>query len=253
VVVDGLSHLLVKRYLPPRDGTPGGKPPDLKVEILADSGLRWPLLIGSPDSPQEMADKICYASVEGEPFSFQVISPIPDDLRKGPLYFRNRRISALKPEDLREFEVSLAGPQGVSSWVLGKPAEFWQLHAGDQFQLKDKNSIDENLVRKVVRLLGREEFRVDEWVPGESDFAAREIDSERFRVRISFFELGSDFKGFQRLFLGVRQGESGAQESTWGRCDAPGLRDLPFLVDQPTAAAILDLVEHLQAVTEPAH
>ena len=136
--------------------------------------------------------------------------------------------------------------------MLGRPAEFWQLHIGDRFRLKDKKSIDESLVRKVVRLLGREEFRAEDWISGEKDFASREIANERFRVRVSLFNLGSNYPGFQRLFLGSRQGEGGAEGGTWARCDAPGLTELAFILDRATAGAIHDLVEHLQAVTEPA-
>jgi hypothetical protein len=50
-----------------------------------------------------------------------VVTRIPDDLANGSSWFRDRRISKLLPESLREFEVTLRGEKGDMTWTLGRP------------------------------------------------------------------------------------------------------------------------------------
>ena len=258
-ILETLQLLLVKRYIPqPKGDLPpetGLGSPLLRLEVSTDAGARHILTIGRPaQGSDEATQGILYIAVEGEPFYYQVkrTATIPEDLLKGPVWFKNTRISKLDPENLREFEITLRTEAGERTWTLGRPDDAWTFWADGDFIPVEGKSLNQKLVKNVVALLGKEAFRVDSWRSGEMDFAARKIAGDRFQIRISLMEVTGAPSGFQRLFIGQEEAVEGIAIGNWARVNAPGLADLPFILECQAVRVFQDLADHLQEITVPA-
>jgi hypothetical protein len=263
-LVDVLGSLKVKRYLPQEGGQPsketGLAEPLLKLEVRTDAGSRWSLAFGRPaappaapgqPSPEEPPADLFNISVKGEPFVFQVVTRLPGELLKNPLYYKNARISGLSADELSEFELIGRSGNEERVWTVGRPVESWALWTDGPVRLKPKKSLEEIKVTRVMNTLARDAFRVEEWKPGEKDLAAREIADDHYRLRLTFtrFKEGHEHKGFTRFYLGAPSEGGGG---TWARVNAPDLKELPFLVNSGVAKLLLDLHEHLDDITEVA-
>ena len=251
ILTSALKYLPVKRYLLPPTGTPdpGGAPPaaGTAVDIRTDSGARYSLVFRPAAVPPEEASPGLNDVTSGDdPFVFRVVTRIPEELAHGSGWYRNRRISQLDGEGLQEFEVSIREDSVERTWTLGKLGDHWGLD--DSATPTDK--LDDKLARKVVTLLSREDFQVEEWAPADTDLAARQIDDSRYRVRITLTRVADGHRGFTRLYVGQANQEGGSTVSFWGRVNDPAFERQPFLIEAARARAILDLVDHLKEITK---
>jgi len=252
---DRLRYLQIKRYVSlPTEGTV--PPPEgievLRVDLKLEGTAERSLSLWRKEGDDE---ELHTAIVAGETaFRFEVLTRIPSqEFGSGGLRFRNRRISDFDPSALLELELTVRGAEGERSYTIIRPGDSWRLDEGGRFRLKEGRSLDELKVRVCLRAFSREDFRLAEWMPAETDLSAREIAGDRFRIRVEFTDFGRERQPrFRRIFIGATAAHGEIGEGYWSRCEAPDFKDQPFLLETPTGKVVLDLAEHLDAITEAA-
>jgi hypothetical protein len=254
-LIDSLKFLQVKRYVPAPEGPApetGLGSPDASVEVLTDAGVRRTLSFGRPSPGAGEAEaNITNVAVDGEKFVFQTVTLGLVDLMKGSPWFMDRRISKIDPSNLTEFLLTSRGGE-ETTWAFGKLEDVWRPMVEGPFQLKGGATFEEGLVRKIASILAREGVLVEEWRPEEKDMAALGISEESFRFRIYLTEIGSGYQGFRKIYIGKEAAIPGGPATRWARVDEPGLRETPFLIDASFAGVLVNLVDHMESITEPA-
>ena len=260
--LDDLTHIAIQRYVsrPSEAVLPDVKGPvAARIEVVLGSGTIRRLTVARPSDDAEAKKGAAQVLLDGEPFLFQVVTPLFPDLLGGGARWRSGRISSLDPETLLAIEIASPDRAAAANtdggalrvWNLGRPSDTWQLASSGDFRLKPDQGIDDALVRRLVRALSREEFRVQEWRPEETALETREVAPGAYRVRLRFDPAPSNGRaGFEYLYLGAPLQIDGATLGYWARVDTLELRALLFLLEPSLSKEILGLVEHLEAVTE---
>jgi hypothetical protein len=250
VALAELRQLLIQKFLP-SGGEGAGE--EMSVTLHLDNGTARTVRFGARSSdPRDAGLELYEASRADDRSRFLVESLWPVRIAAGGHAFRERRISQLVPADLFELQIRIAG--GSRRWNLGRlPGTTWSFDA-EEVLLPGKE-LDQERVNKLVLALGRERFRVEEFLPslGKEEHERLGLGASTYRQEIRFGEIEGNYQGFRRLTLG---GEAGGRDSPgqarprryYARADTV---ELPFTLSAEVPELLASLVEHLQEITAP--
>ncbi len=249
--LDRLRHLEVRRYLDgelePPIASALDDPPraDLQVRLRAEArpvrvvfhaapesaGLREFELVAyrEPDGPGDLLERTI------------VPTSIPRNLGDGGIYFRDRDLSTFATNDIRTLRIKTSSPE--ASWMLAQIEGTWHLPV-DTVRRDPDLSLQQLTINRAVRGLTRGFFRVERFLPDETDLEKLELTPTRSRISIEV-ELGGGIEGFSTLRIGARRHQSPGQEY-YGRLDTV---DMPVLLPNSLVEDFLELIEHLDSIT----
>lgn len=245
-----LESLAVVEYLESGDALLeglAGRQPVLELTVTLDTGARIELDFFSPPPGEERPEAhFIVTRSDGEEVAL-ARTALPIILESGGIHFRTRELSGLEIQDIQSFDIM--NSQG-RSWTLTQIQGVWRLKETALQRLKDGKSLDEQVVFRALSGLSRNGFRVEEYLPDQSDREALrllELLPGRSRIQVDFITGFNDHQwGFRRLRVGARRERSPLQES-YAILDTV---EMPFLISREIVAGLVDLVNHLGEISE---
>jgi hypothetical protein len=133
-------------------------------------------------------------------------------------------------------------------WRLANIGDEWHLSETGSRRLRKDKSVDTLKMDGALRMLTENIFRVEEFLPERKDqLEVLELAVHNSRMQISFeFPSASGSPRFRNLKLGAKRAYSPGQEFY----ALLNHIDVPVLISRDTAKRLMDLVDHLDEVTE---